>query len=570
MSEPGTTDTKVDTKANINADTYEAIVIGSGATGGVAALTLAEAGVRVLVVEAGPHWSAQQALGSEPVNSLRRLAGLSSGQHRRQAQHPGYWKANPLLYADERRHPYSHPQDQPFLWTQGRQVGGRSLTWGGITLRLSDDEFSAASSDGLGSGWPLTHAELAPHYSALEKSLQVHGHCDGLQQLPDGHYQEPYAFTAAEQCFAEAVQDNLGHRLIHSRGFGPHRPAEDGAWPLYSSPGSTLARAIATGRVDVLSEHMAERLVMSADRRSAEAVIVVDQRNGSRHQLHGSLIVLCASTIQSLRLLLNSEVGQHGDGFVDPSGILGCHLMDHVSICRFFAFPRQLFSASETREKAAPLSGAGSFFFPFGRHFNNNQSPGFSGGYGLWGGIDRFDPPAAFKKYPDSVTGFLIGHGEVLPDRRNRVTLSAQTDPWGIPIPQISCCWRANELAMVKHMQRTIAEIVASAGGTIQPFKDLFRLPFLEKFLQGAVALGEAAPPPGYYVHEVGGAPMGDAESISVVNRFNQLWRCRNVLVVDGACWPTSGWQSPTLTMMAITRRACLQALRRNDGGTDR
>ena len=109
---------------------FEAIVIGSGATGGVAAQTLAEAGVRVLVVETGPELSAEEALGSEPVNSMRRIRGLLSGQHRQQAQHPGYWKHNPLLYADERRYPYSTPKDQPFLWTQGRQVGGRSLTWG--------------------------------------------------------------------------------------------------------------------------------------------------------------------------------------------------------------------------------------------------------------------------------------------------------------------------------------------------------------------------------------------------------------------------------------------------------
>ena len=178
---------------------FEAIVIGSGATGGVAAQTLAEAGVRVLVVETGPNLSSQEARGSEPSNSMRRVRGLLSGQHRQQAQHPGYWKHNPLLYADERRYPYSTPANQPFLWTQGRQVGGRSLTWGGITLRLSDLEFKAAERDGHGHSWPISHQDLDPHYSALEQQFAVHGNRDGLTQLPDGCTEEPLSFTPEEQ-----------------------------------------------------------------------------------------------------------------------------------------------------------------------------------------------------------------------------------------------------------------------------------------------------------------------------------------------------------------------------------
>ena len=138
---------------------WEAIVVGSGATGGVAALTLAEAGVQVLVIEAGRSLSARDALGFEPLNSLRRFSALSSGRQQRQAQHPGYWKHNPQLFIDEQEHPYSHPADRPFLWTRGDQVGGRSLTWGGITLRLSDADFQAAEQDGVGRSWPIRASE---------------------------------------------------------------------------------------------------------------------------------------------------------------------------------------------------------------------------------------------------------------------------------------------------------------------------------------------------------------------------------------------------------------------------
>ena len=209
------------------------------------------------------------------------------------------------------------------------------------------------------------------------------------------------------------------------------------------------------------------------------------------------------------------------------------------------------------------LTGAGSFFVPFGRHL---PSADFQGGYGLWGGIGRFDPPRWLRRRPSSITGFLIGHGEVLPRADNRVTLSERTDRWGVRVPSIACRWSSNELAMVRHMRTSIQACIAAAGGEAKSIKDLFHLPLVEPFLEGAVALSEGAAPPGYYIHEVGGAAMGSSEASSVVDFTNRLWRVPNVLVVDGACWPTSAWQSPTLTMMALSRRASLLALSGRDG----
>ncbi len=544
---------------------YEVIVIGSGATGGVAALTLAEKGVRVLIIEAGPQLSALQALGSEPANTLKRISGIVNGRKKIQAQHPGYWKANPLLYANEKENPYTFPIDKPFFWTQGKQVGGRSLTWGGVTLRLSENEFKASSRDGYGPDWPISYSELEAHYSELEKRLQVHGNIDRLNQLPDGNFINPLPFTTSEKYFGKSIQSNLNYPFIHSRGFGPHEPKVNGPWPRSSSLGSTLQSAIATGKVEVLTEHMAEKITIKKNNGLAKGVVVVNQNNGARKELNCSLVILCASTIQSLRILLNSERNQQKDGFIDPSGKLGSSLMDHISVCRFFAFPKvqKEYFPNSSKSEMELLSGAGSFYIPFGTEFKNSSTKNFLRGYGIWGGINRFEPPLCLKKIPESNTGFLIGHGEVLPYSDNKVTLSSELDRWDIPIPHINCKWGENEKEMANHMANTIKEIIESAGGKMLPLKELVRMPFSKTIFEKSVALKDEAPPPGYFIHEVGGAPMGEKEEDSVLDRDNRLWRCQNVLIVDGACWPTSGWQSPTLTMMAITRRACLEALRR-------
>jgi choline dehydrogenase-like flavoprotein len=154
--------------------------------------------------------------------------------------------------------------------------------------------------------------------------------------------------------------------------------------------------------------------------------------------------------------------------------------------------------------------------------------------------------------------GFLIGHGEVLADDRNRISLHPQhRDAWGIPIAHIDCRWGENEARMVAHMQARMQAVVSSAGGEIAPLHELFVMPLVEPLVRGSLAMAPGAPPPGYYIHELGGAAMADRDDAGVLNAWNQLWRTPNLLVTDGSCWPSAGWQSPTLTEMAITRRAC-------------
>jgi len=530
----------------------DAVVVGSGATGGVAAMVLAEAGLKVLVLEAGPQLQPRQAQGSEPRNSLRRLVNLASGKHSRQRHHPGFWKQNPDLFVDERLNPYSTPADAPFLWTRGRQVGGKSLTWGGITLRLSDHEFKAGSRDGLSPDWPISHAELAPFYARLERLLGVQGGRDGLAQLPDGELQAPLPFTPGEELLQRAIARQLGLPLIHSRGFRLHRG--DG-WPRSSSCGVTLARALATGRVVVRANAVVSHLEGRGER--ADAVVFVDGASGRRQRVAAPLLVLCASTLETLRILLHSAA----QGWeLDGSGCLGHHLMDHVSTARFFSLP------GVAPAGPSELSGAGSCFIPntvnLGGSSIEPEGPvDFARGYGIWTALQRFDPPRLLQRRGDEAVGFLIAHGEVLPDAANSLSLHpSQCDAWGLPVAHITMRWRANEQRMVAHMHRRMQAVTAAAGATIRPIEELFVLPLLEPWVKGSLAVSAGAPPPGYYIHELGGARMAASPDEGVVDPLNRCWRAPNLLVVDGACWPSAGWQSPTLTEMAITWRACAAA----------
>tara|TARA_Y100000589_G_scaffold72424_1_gene65134 strand:- start:9444 stop:11081 length:1638 start_codon:yes stop_codon:yes gene_type:complete len=539
----------------LDIDPFDAIVVGSGATGGMAALTLAQQGIKVLIIEAGPFIQRKNSFSNEPLDTFRRISSLVTRKHEKQIQHPGYWKNNPELYADEKKYPYSFPPKKPFLWTQGKQVGGRSLTWGGITLRLAADDFKPSTLDGYGPNWPISYNDLAPHYDYVEKFCGIYGKSDNLSQIPNGKYKGEFPLTESELYFGNQVKTKLNFPFINSRGFSKNSSVKEKFWPKSSSIGSSIQNALKTGNVQILANHLVESFETNQETELATKIKIINTESGLRSELNCKLIFLCASTISTLRILLNSEKNVRSNGFNDSSGKLGRYIMDHVSVCRFFTLPH--IENIQSDEKAS-LSGAGSFFIPFGSKLPNISKINFLRGYGIWGAINRVGIPTFLKKNKNESIGFLISHGEVLPRFSNKVELSSQLDRWEIPIPYIDFEWSNNELDMIEHMKKTMKKAITASGGEIKSISNIINFPFTKILDDKSIALSKNTPPPGYYIHEVGGAQMGSNEEDSVTDSWNRLWRCKNVFVLDGACWPTSSWQSPTLTMMAISRRVCL------------
>ncbi|MEM8717137.1 MAG: GMC family oxidoreductase, partial [Cyanobacteria bacterium P01_G01_bin.4] len=526
-------------EADGHSNIYDVIVIGSGATGGVAAKELGEKGLKVLILEAGRSLDAKTDLNNGPKAMAKRLYNLSTRRQARQALHPGYWKANPDLFVNEQDNPYTTAENKPFTWVRGRQVGGKSLTWGGITLRLSDYEFKAASRDGFGQDWPISYDDLAPYYDRLEDFFQVHGSADGLAQLPDGHYQNPAKFTPGEVYLKSCLDDDMP--MIISRGFPLHQATEEQPWPRSSSLGSSLQVGLATGNVTLQSDAVVSHLVFNSETRRATGVTYRDRLSHQDYTVHGRAIMLCASAIESVRILLHSTAAYQPGGLVNQSDLLGRYLMDHVSTARFFILP------DVDSSHIADLSGCDSFFIPRLCNLDHPEET-FKRGYGLWGGIQRFGVPDWLQKRKGA-TGFLIGHGEVLPQHHNRVSLSPDiVDAWGIPVAHIDCDWSDNELEMVRHMHNAMESIVKRAGGQCMRLTDLFHVPVLTNYARKMEEVMAFAAPPGHYIHEVGGACMGLSPQTSVLNPRNQCWDAPNVFVTDGASWTSSGWQSPTLT----------------------
>jgi choline dehydrogenase-like flavoprotein len=533
---------------------WDAIVVGSGATGGVAAWRLAEAGLRVLILEAGAPVRGRADYGS-PFGNASRAAyrALFSKRQHVQRCHPTYWGTNPDFFVDDHENPYTTPEGKPFRWIRVRRVGGRTLAWGAVTLRISDFEFKAASHDGLGPDWPLTHADLAPHYALLERFLRVHGSREGLEQLPDGEFVAQRPMTPAERVFKGRLEALFpDRRVIISRGIhGGRRPDPGEEHTRISSTATTLAAAFATGRVTLRTGAIVSRVNVEPDGSRATGVEFVDATTNERQEARAKIVFLCASTIESVRILMNSRSREHPSGIGGSSGVLGHYLMDHSASNFYFTMP-----GVPNDGKEHEYSGSDSIMIPRFRNLGAKRESYYRG-YGVWGCIQRLPVPSYLLKKRSETFGMMCTRAEMLPHFENRVDLHPTLrDAWGIPAVHITCEWKEHDRSLAESARAETQEMLEAAGARVADVTELFHTPLVGGFIR-RMQSEWAMSTPGMFVHECGGARMGTDSKNSVVDSYGRCWDVKNLFVTDGACWPTCGWQNPTLTEMAITARAC-------------
>ena len=556
--------------------TYDAIVIGSGMTGGWAAKELTEAGLETLVLEAGRMITAADYVEHVPPWQMR-FRGLDD-RRTREATQPiqkecyacDEWSSK--FFVNDHDNPYTTPPDKPFLFLRGRQVGGRSITWARHTYRWSDLDFEANQRDGIAIDWPIRYADIAPWYDHVERFIGVTGEKLGLPHLPDGQFLPPMALNCGEEFVRDAIARHWpGERTLtigrcavltvaHNGRAACHYcgPCERGCITrsYFSSINATLPAAQATGKLTLRPHSVVHSLIYDHHRSRVTGVRVIDGETKQALEFHGRVVFLCASALESARILLNSKTREFPTGLANSSGELGRNLMDHV----MGGGANGTIAAPADRKPVGRRPHG--IYLPRFRNLPGRAKSPFLRGYAYQGGAYRegwgrgADLPgfgADWKRAlrdPGPWHFDFYGFGECLPNRDNYVEIDPHTvDAWGIPALRIHCAYGENETALMQDASSTAAEMLAAAGA-----RDI--TPYIEHN------------PPGKAIHEMGTARMGRDPKTSLLNAHNQSHDIPNLFVTDGACMTSSANQNPSITYMALTARACAYAvdlMRRND-----
>lgn len=533
---------------------YDALVIGSGAAGSFAAKELTAQGLSVLLLEAGPAVTqkdfdpARKKQPASSINIWERARATLKGQPI-QARAAFFTERFSHFFVNDRKNPYTTPKDAPFLWIRGRQGGGRLHSFGRVLLRWTDDDFKIKSRTGKGEDWPVSYDELAPYYDEVESSLGLYGNPDGVGTLPDGVYAHRAKLTQAEEIFKTEVEGRWPQRHVVSwRYIAPD--AERTPKPL--------REALATGRLTIRHDAIVRRITTDDQGGRATGAEFIDRVTGRVETARAALVVLSASPIESVRLLLNSATANHPQGLGNSSGALGHYFMDQLPCLAFGSFAKAKGWAADDSAPTDP------FYNPSGGIFVPRFSPGDAGrgDFDYQGSVGRSPTP---DDAPSRLAFF--GFGRMLPYADNRVTLdTTRKDAWGIPVPHIRCVMGEEEQALLRRQEEVLIEMVRGVGGELEfigsptglkemgrgafpdagPFsRFMFRAWFRKTMCMGAA------------IHETGGARMGISSKQSVLNAYNQSWDVPNLIVTDASAFPGSGIAGTTLTVMALTIRAC-------------
>ncbi len=549
--------------------TYDAIVIGTGISGGWAAKELCENGLKTLVLERGRDVKH----GEYPTMHMDPW----DFEHR-EMQHPDAIKNQPKQsrlwggaltrpeskhwFVDDLKHPYN--EVKKFLWLRGYHVGGRSIMWGKQSYRLSDLDFEANKKDGYGVDWPIRYKDIAPWYDKVEEFIGVSGQNLGLSQLPDGKLSDPMELNCVELDLQESLKDKFEDgrlltigRVAHLTGSAEHEGRSNCQYRnrcirgcpyggYFSSNSSTLPAAERTGNMHLRPHSIAYEIVYDDQTKLATGVKVIDANTREKLFFKASIIFNCASAMASAAILMQSKSKRFPNGMGNDSGELGHNVMDHHYEVGAYA---EVDGFDDKYYKGRRPNG---FYIPRFRNLGDKTtaSKDFIRGYGYQGGASRSNWREAVKELsfgkelkekilkPGTWSIGMGAFGECLPYHENKISLNYdKLDDWGLPTLDFDVEYKANEMKMREDMKNQAVAMLKAAG-----YKNV------NGFDREAV--------PGRGIHEMGTARMGRDPKTSVLNEFNQIHAVPNVYLTDGACMTSSACQNPSLTYMALTARA--------------
>lgn len=554
--------------------TYDAIVVGSGISGGWAAKELCEKGLKTLMLERGkdlPHVGGYETAASAPWDFEHR--GKRTEKDREeypiQSQVYAFNEGTRHLWVNDKDHPYSTPEGRPYNWIRGYQLGGRSLMWARQVYRWSERDFTENARDGHGVDWPIRYRDIAPWYDYVERFIGVSGKKEGYPQIPDGQFLPAMEMNCVEEHIktsmeakwsdrnmtigrtANLTQPHLGRGTCQRRNLC-YRGCPFGAY--FSTQSSTLPAARATGNLTLKTDSVVESVTYDLENDRASGVRVIDTKTGDAIEYKAKIIFLNASTLGSTGILLNSANRRFSEGLANSSGVLGRYLMDH----HYRAGASGAFEGFE--DKYYYGGRPNGIYIPRFRNIKEKH-PDFLRGYGYQGGAGRagwgrgMHQAGVGADFKESLTKpgawymSLTGFGETLPHADNRVTLNKeQLDVNGLPTLHIATEVRENAIKMREDYKNAAAEILEAAGGK-------------------NVHTYDGGDIPGFGIHEMGTARMGKDPKTSVLNKWNQCHDIDNLFITDGSCMTSSACQNPSLTYMALTVRAVDYAVKELNKG---